>query len=85
VLAHERGMMAKSVKYGRLGIAGIPDDEPVFVLRAKDSVALAAVTMYREMCMLIGCTVAHTDAIQQLLTDFEDWRAAHENQIGFPD
>lgn len=77
--------MAHSVKYGRLDIAGIPDDEPVFVLRASDTVALAAITNYREMCMLVNCNVAHTDAIQQFLSDFEDWRSAHKSDIGDPD
>jgi hypothetical protein len=41
--------MAIDKKYGTISVPGIPDDEPIFILRAKDSLAVPAITNYSKM------------------------------------
>jgi len=38
--------MAISGKYGKVEVPGVGEDEPVFILRAQDRLALAAIKMY---------------------------------------
>jgi hypothetical protein len=38
--------VAKDLKYGQIDIPGIGDDEPVFVLRGRDSLALTTLEFY---------------------------------------
>lgn len=40
--------MATDSKYGKLEIPGIGEDEPVFIIRAKDATALPTINGYRE-------------------------------------
>ena len=41
--------MAVSTKYGKLSIPKVGDDEPVFILRAQDKLAEAAIEMYKAL------------------------------------
>ncbi|MCF8062062.1 MAG: hypothetical protein K9M82_06060 [Deltaproteobacteria bacterium] len=41
--------MAISGKYGKIDIPNIDQDEPVFILRAKDKLAVPAMRIYREL------------------------------------
>lgn len=40
--------MAVSTKYGKLDIGNLGDDEPVFILRARDDIALLTILDYRS-------------------------------------
>ena len=46
--------MAVSTKYGEVDIPGIRDDEPVFILRAQDELAMPAIEMYRALAASHG-------------------------------
>jgi hypothetical protein len=46
--------MAIDNKYGRLDIPGIPENEPVFVLRAQDSFALPTIIYYKMLVSGLG-------------------------------
>ncbi|MFZ7112027.1 MAG: hypothetical protein ACOWYE_10130 [Desulfatiglandales bacterium] len=50
--------MAVSGKYGKVDIPNIGKDEPVFILRAQDKLAEAAVLMYKALAESHGATVA---------------------------
>lgn len=41
--------MAVSGKYGKVDIPGVEQDEPVFILRAKDKLAAPTLRIYREL------------------------------------
>lgn len=41
--------MALSGKYGKMNVAKIAEDEPVFILRAQDKLALPIIEMYRVL------------------------------------
>lgn len=74
--------MAVSTKYGKLDIGKIADDEPVFVLRARDETALLAIKDYRSRALALGLDsiVASVDAE---IEAFETFRS--ENETKLPD
>lgn len=41
--------MAIDTKYGKVAVPGIPDNEPVFILRAQDLLALPTILHYSAM------------------------------------
>jgi hypothetical protein len=59
----------------------IPDDEPVFVLRAKDRRALAALRAYRDC----GLTEAHAQAVSAQIRQFERFATEHPERMTEPD
>jgi hypothetical protein len=50
--------MAVSGKYGKVQIPKIGDGEPVFILRAQDKLAEAAIAMYQALAASHGAVVA---------------------------
>jgi hypothetical protein len=50
--------MAVSGKYGKVDIPNIGNDEPVFILRAQDKLAEAAIVMYQALAASHGAGVA---------------------------
>lgn len=74
--------MAIEKKYGKLDIPGIPDDEPVFVIRAQDAYALDTLRDYfdrrRDPYLLVGGSPPEDkrklrDHMNAVLDAFEDW------------
>lgn len=59
----------------------VPDDEPVFVLRARDHHAAAAIRHYMQ---LVG-NVAHGAAVHKRLVDFELFAADNPHRMKEPD
>lgn len=59
----------------------IPDDEPVFVLRAKDRHAAKLLGIYQGMVL----DPTHRQAISLRATQFADWALAHPNRMKEPD
>lgn len=62
------------------GVA-IPDDEPVFVLRAQDRNALAAVAYYAGQCG----DAAHFMATKDVAREFMRFREDHPDRMKEPD
>ena len=50
--------MALSGKYGKLDIPKIGEDEPVFILRAQDSLAAPAIHKYQSLATANGLPIA---------------------------
>lgn len=63
--------MAVSGKYGIIDISGIPSDEPVFVLRAQDALARAALEMYRSLVSTHNPDMV--PSIEKEVGVFRDW------------
>lgn len=71
--------MAIDRKYGevRLEHGDIHEDEPVFVLRAQDRLAVPLLWMYRELCEVVGAPQAHLTGIDIAVTGFHAWQTGH--------
>lgn len=70
--------MARSIKYGKLDIPGIEEDEPVFILRARDRLAIPLIVQYWYKCRWqLGPAWDHLDGIEAVRADFALWAAGH--------
>jgi hypothetical protein len=49
----------------------IPADEPIFILRGRDTRALAALVSYKYDCVVTGCNQLHLDGIEQAVRKFK--------------
>lgn len=66
--------MAFSGKYGKIDIPKIGEDEPVFVLRAQDRLADAAIEIYRVLAASHGSPLA--DSVQKEIDSFRKWKGS---------
>lgn len=64
--------MAVSTKYGKVDISRIGGDEPVFILRAQDKLAEAAIEMYRILAVSHGSKLA--DSLDREIQAFRKWK-----------
>jgi len=64
--------MAVSGKYGNIDISGVDRDEPVFILRAKDQLAVPAMRMYRELAASHSSPV--TVGMDEEIERFRNWK-----------
>lgn len=82
--------MARDNKYGQVDIPGVPDDEPVFILRAQDDLALHTITRYRNTASSIEDDSARPNdewfaGLDQVIEDFGAFRNANPDKIKVPD
>lgn len=80
--------MGYSRKHGQVTVeqGHIPDDEPVFVLRASDALAADAISAYLKMALRHpGMDGDHITAVTHTRNVFERWQAEHEDQVKTPD
>jgi len=80
--------MGYSLKHGdvRVEKGVIPDDEPVFVLRASDSLSADLLSAYLKMALRHqGMDGDHITAVTHTRNVFERWQADHQDQVKTPD
>ena len=79
--------MATSSKYGQVTLeqGGVPDDEPVFVVRAKDATAVELLSYYWLLCQQYGASQAQLDAIRAESQRLMAWQRAHRDEVKVPD
>ncbi len=71
---HERKYTIKDNKLvKRIGESPIPDDEPLFIFRAKDRKALAALVAYN---MIID-NLEQKEAVMKTIKDFREFQEKH--------
>ncbi len=59
----------------------IPDDEPIFIFRARDWHAIAALKHYQWRCK----DEQHRDVVEVRIADFLRFRLEHEDRMKEPD
>lgn len=82
--------MAKDNKYGEVSIPGVPDDMPVFILLAKDDLALHTITRYRNTASTIEDESKRPDAewfasLDEVIGEFGKYRHENPDKIKVPD
>ena len=62
----------------------IPDDEPVFLLRARDLTAMSLLEHYRHGCAQVGSPQSHIDAIDDIREAFGRFRREQPHRLKVP-
>jgi hypothetical protein len=62
----------------------IPEDEPLFLLRARDNNALFAITAYLNECEEVGCNDLHLAGIAKIRQRFMDFAVNHPSRMKQP-
>lgn len=78
--------MGYEKKYGSITTerGDIPDDEPVFVLRAQDAAMVATLDAYLSMCSGLGSPQRHLNGIQEARETVRVWQQEHPDRVKTP-
>jgi hypothetical protein len=79
-------IMAQEGKYGKITTerGSIPDDEPVFLLRAQDRLSVQAIEAYMRLCQVNGCPSPHLEALDEVFLAFVNWQGQHPRRVKIP-
>ncbi len=69
--------MAVSGKYGNVSIPHVSDNEPVFILRAQDRLALATIEMYKLLAETNDAGIA--SHLESQIEAFRHWSGKRKN------
>lgn len=64
--------MAISKKYGTLTVSKVEDEEPVFIIRAQDRLAVPAIQMYKALAESHDLELA--GELEGVIEDFRQWK-----------
>lgn len=62
----------------------IPEDEPCFLIRARDYLALPLLRHYRELCVDDGCTEFQIAGNDAAIAEFERFSMEHRERLKQP-
>lgn len=62
----------------------LPEDEPLFLLRGRDNLALDALLEYRQTCIEAGCTEYQIEGINNRIHAFEKFAIEHSERMKQP-
>lgn len=79
--------MSNDLKYGRVTTehGGIPDDEPVFIFRARDRNVIPVLDAYRDICAESGSPEFHLEMIKRNRDLIQAWQEANPGRVRVPD
>jgi hypothetical protein len=68
-------------------LLGIPEDEPIFIIRAQDDLSYEVIDYYRKTAKSIGASKEFRKGVKEILLNFADWRkiAKEEGRTKIPD
>ncbi|HNR51016.1 MAG: hypothetical protein BWZ01_01714 [Deltaproteobacteria bacterium ADurb.BinA179] len=69
--------MAVSGKYGNVSIPNVGNDEPVFILRAQDRLALAAIEMYKLLAETNEAGIVSD--LEKQIDAFRQWKGRRKS------
>ncbi len=62
----------------------IPEDEPIFILRARDYLAIPALQHYRKLSDADDCTAYHTEGLNAVIANFVRRRRENHDKMKQP-
>jgi hypothetical protein len=74
-------------------LLGIPEDEPIFVLRAQDRLSLPTIQRYANFAAQVEATVERPEPFSQewlankdaVIEEFSAWQQEHSGKVKLPD
>lgn len=80
--------VATDNKYGQIDVPGIPEDEPIFILRAQDVLAIATISRYKNLRLTAEEDPPSSEWVNDLDhvgEEFFAWAQANPDKIKLPD
>jgi hypothetical protein len=62
----------------------IPEDEPVFLFRGRDNIALELLYNYRDLCIDHNCTEYQISGVERAINLFEEFSKNHPKRMKQP-
>jgi hypothetical protein len=62
----------------------IPNDEPLFIFRAKDRLAIRAIQCYLALCVEDNCTSEQLLGIKKMIGEFHRWAVDNPDKMKQP-
>lgn len=62
----------------------IPEDEPIFIFRARDILAFPALVHYFELCQKSECTKEQLASLHGMITEFAKWMGKNKDKMKQP-
>lgn len=62
----------------------VPLDEPLFIIRGRDHLALQALEDYRKSCVRDGCNEYFLNEIDEAIAEFRQWRVQNYDKMKQP-
>ncbi len=66
-------------------LLGIPEDEPIFILRAQDDSACPMLDEYIQFNVRPGNDPSWLDNMRQTANEFNDWQVKNSDKVKQPD
>ena len=63
----------------------IPEDEPLILFRAHDTLLVDLLEYYMELCKRAGSPQSQTDLLQQRIDEIKSWQSTHQDLLKVPD
>lgn len=63
----------------------LPGDEPLFLLRGRDWLAMKLLERYLELCEANKCAPEHIAGVRAVLREFQDFADHHPERMKLPD
>lgn len=62
----------------------VPRNEPLFLFRARDYLAIPLLEYYRDMCRADGCTDYQLTTLDKQIEDFKRWTSNNQDKMKQP-
>ncbi len=62
----------------------IPQNEPIFFLRARDNLAIKVLNFYKSLCLSENCTSYQIDGIDRVIEKFENFAEKYPRKMKQP-
>lgn len=59
----------------------VPEDEPIFILRARDLVSIFALQTYRSRCRVIGTPADRLEQLDSVIDQFQSYKQTHATKV----
>jgi hypothetical protein len=60
---------------------GIPEDEPIFIIRGQDKVAVDAIDFYVDLSEAPGNDPSFMDDLRKVKDEFSDWQVKNSDKV----
>jgi len=64
---------------------GIPEDEPIFILRGQDKITMGALDAYFTYAQMVGCDEKFINSLEEHISSIARWQHENLGKLKIPD